>query len=125
MPAIKSLEELRRIKEEALKKREAVRTMGRVQIIAPMGTCGIAAGARQTMKTILDIIEKENLSDVVVQQTGNSGLDEWEPIIKVAVGGQPEVTYAKVTPEKAERIMREHVMAEKVVTEFIIPETVL
>jgi NADP-reducing hydrogenase subunit HndB len=87
-----------------------------------MGTCGIAAGARQTMKAILDFIEKESLSDVVIRQTGNSGLDEWEPIVKVAVAGQPEVTYGKVTADKAERIMRQHVMQEKVITEFVVPE---
>jgi NADP-reducing hydrogenase subunit HndB len=121
MPAIKSLEELKRIKEEALKKREATQTSGRVQITVPMGTCGIAAGARETMKAILDFIETENLGDVVVRQTGNSGLDEWEPIIKVSVGGQPEVTYGKVTPEKAQRIMKEHVMQEKIVDDFVIP----
>lgn len=122
MPSIKSLEELKRIKEEALKKREAAQTTGRAQIIVPMGTCGIAAGARQTMKAILDMIESEKLNDVVVRQTGNSGLDEWEPIVKVAVGGQPEVTYGKVTPEKAQRIIREHVMQEKIVMEFVVPE---
>lgn len=122
MPAIKSLDELRRIKEEALKKREAAQTSGRVQITVPMGTCGIAAGARQTMKAILDFIEKESLSDVVIRQTGNSGLDEWEPIVKVAVAGQPEVTYGKVTADKAERIMRQHVMQEKVIAEFVVPE---
>jgi NADP-reducing hydrogenase subunit HndB len=122
MPAIKSLDELRRIKEEALKKREAAQSTGRVQITVPMGTCGIAAGARQTMKAILDFIEKESLSDVVIRQTGNSGLDEWEPIVKVAVAGQPEVTYGKVTADKAERIMRQHVMQEKVIAEFVVPE---
>jgi NADP-reducing hydrogenase subunit HndB len=121
MPAIKSLEELKRIKEEALKKREATQTSGRVQITVPMGTCGIAAGARETMKAVLDFIEAENLGDVVVRQTGNSGLDEWEPIIKVSVGGQPEVTYGKVTPEKAQRIMKEHVVQEKIVDDFVIP----
>jgi NADP-reducing hydrogenase subunit HndB len=121
MPAIKSLEELKRVKEEALKKRQAAQTSGHVQITVPMGTCGIAAGARETMKAVLDFIEVENLSDIVVRQTGNSGLDEWEPIIKVSVGGQPEVTYGKVTPEKAQRIMQEHVMQEKVVAEYVIP----
>jgi len=121
MPAIKSLDELKRIKEEALKRREATQTSGRVQITVPMGTCGIAAGARETMKAVLDFIEAENLGDIVVRQTGNSGLDEWEPIIKVSVGGQPEVTYGKVTPQKAQRIMQEHVMQEKIVDDFVIP----
>lgn len=122
MPAIKSLEELKRLKEEALKKREAIQTTGRAQVIVPMGTPGIAAGARETLKAILEVIETENLSDIVVRQTGNSGLDEWEPIIEVVVGDQPKVTYGKVTPEKARRIMKEHVMGEKIVEEYLIPQ---
>jgi NADP-reducing hydrogenase subunit HndB len=122
MPKVKSLEELKRLKEEAQKKREATRTTGHAQITIPMGTCGIAAGARETMRAILNVIEEENLSDIVVRQTGNSGLDEWEPIIHVEVAGQPRVTYGKVTPEKARQIMKEHVMGENVVDEYVLPE---
>ncbi len=122
MPKVKSLEELKRLKEEAQKKRDATRTTGHAQITIPMGTCGIAAGARETMKAILEVIEEENLSDVVVRQTGSSGLDEWEPIVQVEVAGQPGVTYAKVTPEKARRIMKEHVIGEKVVEDYLLPE---
>ena len=73
------------------------------------------------MKTILDFIEAENLGDVVVRQTGNSGLDEWEPIIKVSVGGQPEVAYGKVTSDMAQRIMQEHVTQEMIVDDYVIP----
>lgn len=121
MPAIKSLEELKRLKEEALKKREAMRTSGRVQITVAMGTTGIAAGARETMKAILEVIEQENLSDVIVRQTGNIGLDSWEPIVEVTVGDEPKVTYGKVSAERAKRIMKEHVMGGKVVSEYVIP----
>jgi NADP-reducing hydrogenase subunit HndB len=121
MPAIKSLEELKRLKEEALKKREAMRTSGRVQITVAMGTTGIAAGARETMKAILEVIEQENLSDVIVRQTGNIGLDSWEPIVEVVVGDEPKVTYGKVSAERAKRIMKEHVMGGKVVSEYVIP----
>ena len=57
MPAIKSLEELRKIKEEALQKREATQTSGRVQITVPMGTCGIAAGAWATEPVAVTVLE--------------------------------------------------------------------
>jgi NADP-reducing hydrogenase subunit HndB len=86
-----------------------------------MGTCGIAAGAREAMKAILSFIETENLSGILVKQTGCIGLCEWEPIVEVVVGEAPKVTYGKVSPEKAKRIMHEHVMDGKVVTEFVIP----
>ncbi len=122
MPALKSLEELKRLKEEALVKRQAKTTEGRVEIVVAMGTCGIAAGARDTMKAILEMIETEQLSGIMVKQTGCMGICEWEPVVEVAVGGQPKVTYGKVSAEKARRIVQQHVLGEKVVSEWVIPK---
>ncbi len=121
MPAVKSLEDLKRLKEEALAKRMARMIAGRAHVTVAMGTCGIAAGARDTMKAILEVIERENLTGVVVTQTGCIGLCAWEPIVQVAVGDEPKVTYGKVSPERARRIMQEHVRAGQVVSEFVIP----
>jgi NADP-reducing hydrogenase subunit HndB len=115
---VKTLEDLKRIREEALAKRRVKTASGQIQIIVGMGTVGIAAGARETLKAILDTIEKENLGDVVVRQTGNIGLDSWEPIVQVTVGDQPKVTYGKVTPEAAQRIMKEHIQGGQIVKEF-------
>jgi NADP-reducing hydrogenase subunit HndB len=53
MPAIKSLEELKRIREEALQKKQMKATPGNVQVIVAMGTCGIAAGARDTIVQVV------------------------------------------------------------------------
>ena len=55
MPAIKSLDELKRIREEALQKKQMKATPGNIQVIVAMGTCGIAAGARDTMKSVLEL----------------------------------------------------------------------
>jgi NADP-reducing hydrogenase subunit HndB len=120
MPAVKSLDDLKRIREEALQKRQLKVQPGNVQIVVGMGTPGIAAGARDTMKAILDFIENESLSDIIVRQTGNIGLDSWEPIVQVIIGENPKVTYGKVTPEVARQIMREHVVGGKVVQKYVI-----
>ncbi len=120
MPTIKSIEDLKRIREEALQKRDIKNEPGHVQIVVGMGTPGIAAGARDTMKAILEIIETENLSQIMVRQTGNIGIDSFEPIIQVIVGDQPAVSYGKVTPEVAREIMRRHVIGGQIVKEFVI-----
>jgi NADP-reducing hydrogenase subunit HndB len=114
---VKTLEDLKKLREEALEKRRVKSASGQVQIIVGMGTVGIAAGARETLKAILEYIEKENLSDIIVRQTGNIGLDSMEPIVQVVVGEQPKVTYGKVTPDVARRIMKEHVLSGQVVKE--------
>lgn len=120
MPTIKSLDDLKRIREEALEKRKVKTASGQVQVIVGMGTCGIAAGARDAMKAILETIQTENLEGVIVTQTGCIGLCEKEPIVQVVIGDQPKVTYGKVSPEVARQIMKEHVKNGNVVKEYVI-----
>lgn len=120
MPAIKSLEDLKKLREEAIEKRKAKSIIGNAQVTVAMGTCGIAAGARDTMKAILHEIETDNLSGVVVTQTGCIGLCEREPIVQVTLKDSPTVTYGKVTPLVAERIMKEHVVGGQAIKEFVI-----
>jgi NADP-reducing hydrogenase subunit HndB len=120
MDKVKSLDDLKRIREEALQKREAKSTGGQKEVIVGMGTVGIAAGARETLKAILDYIEAENLTDIVVRQTGNIGIDSWEPVVQVVLGNESKVTYGKVTPAVAKQLMKEHVVGGKVVKEYVI-----
>jgi NADP-reducing hydrogenase subunit HndB len=110
MNAIKSLEDLKKIREQALEKRKATAVSGATQVIVGMGTCGIAAGARETMKAVLDFIEKNSIENVVVTQTGCIGICEQEPILQVVVGESEKTTYGKVTPVIVEKIMQSHVV---------------
>ena len=120
MPTIKSLDDLKKIREEALKKREMKSSSGQKQIIVGMGTCGIAAGARETMKAILEKIENDNLSGIVVKQTGCIGLCEMEPIVQVQIADGEKVTYGKVDPTLAKTIIDEHVVNGNVLSNHLI-----
>ena len=121
MPAIKSLEELKRVREEALAKKQMKATPGNVQVIVAMGTCGIAAGARDTMKSVLNYIEAQHLSGVTVTQTGCMGMCEQEPIVQVIFGEQAKVTYGKVNPEVASQIMKQHVQGGMPLKDHVLP----
>jgi NADP-reducing hydrogenase subunit HndB len=121
MTTVKSLEDLKKIREEALEKRKMKTASGQPQVIVGMGTCGIAAGARDTMKAILDLIEKENLSGISVTQTGCIGQCEKEPIVQVVIGDQPKVTYGKVSPEVGRLIIKQHVLGGQPVSSNVIP----
>jgi NADP-reducing hydrogenase subunit HndB len=120
MPAIKTIEDLKRMREEALEKRRVKTEEGSAQVTVAMGTCGIAAGARDTMKAILNQIETDHLVGITVTQTGCIGLCEKEPIVQVTMGGAPKVTYGKVTADVAGRIIKEHVVGGQVVKEYVI-----
>ncbi|QRN83674.1 (2Fe-2S) ferredoxin domain-containing protein [Chloroflexota bacterium] len=120
MPTVKSLDDLKKIREEALKKQQMKETSGKKEVIVGMGTVGIAAGARETLKAILDIIEEDNLEDIIVRQTGNIGLDSFEPIVQVILPGQEKVTYGKVNGEMARKIITKHVVGGEIVKEYKI-----
>ena len=121
MPAIKSLEELKRVREAALAKKQMKAAPGYIQVIVAMGTCGIAAGARDTMKSILNFIEVEGLSGVTVTQTGCMGMCEQEPIVQIIIGDQPKVVYGKVNAEVASQIMKQHVQNGMSVKDYVLP----
>ena len=85
-----------------------------------MGSCSIAAGARETMEAITNEIEVENLSGMLVTQTGCIGLCEKEPIVQVQINDQPKVVYGKVSPKVARQIVQEHLAAGKIVEANVI-----
>jgi (2Fe-2S) ferredoxin len=117
---IKSLDELQKIKEaelEAIRLREAGQ---KARIVVGMGTCGIAAGAREVMAAILDELGKRRLTSVAVTQTGCIGLCAQEPLVDVILPGKPRVTYGKVDAGKARQIVAQHVVNGIVITEWVV-----
>lgn len=118
MPVIKSLEDLKRIREEALKKQELKSTSGKTEIVVGMGTVGIAAGARETLKAILDYVDHNNLQNIIIRQTGNIGIDSFEPVVQVILPELEKVTYGRVTPEIAKTIMEQHVVKGKICEDY-------
>ncbi len=103
-----NLDQLKKLKEKA-QQQVALREGGKkYRVVISMGTSGIAAGAREVMRTMLDEIERRGLDDVEVRVTGEHGLEDVEPVIRVEDASGQEVTYAHLDPEKAKKIVSEH-----------------
>lgn len=117
---MKSLEELAKIREEALKKVNIRKDRKGTRIVVGMATCGISAGARPVMKALLEEVEKRHLGDVEVTQTGCIGVCRLEPIFEVYAEGQEKVTYVEMNEAKAKRVISEHIVNGNVVTEYTI-----
>jgi len=120
MPIITSLEDLKRIREEALEKQKVKIATGETQVFVAMGTCGIAVGAHDTLRTILNYIEENHLVGIQVTQTGCIGLCGREPIVQVIDSKHQKVVYGCVNPDLAKRIMKDHIVDGKIVTDFVI-----
>lgn len=117
MKTLQELEEIRRKTIDRVNQR-VDRTTTRV--VVGMATCGIAAGARPVLLAIMDTVKDMGLNDVVVAQTGCIGVCRLEPIVEVIRPGEEKVTYIKMTPEKAKRVVKEHVVQGKVVEEYVM-----
>ena len=116
---MKTIEDLKRMREE-FQSQTKLRNAEGVQIIVGMGTCGIAAGAREVMSAIMDEIAKRKLQDVIVRQTGCIGMCEKEVLVDVVRPGEPRITYGGVTPATAARIVGEHVVNGRIIEELAV-----
>ncbi len=115
-----NLEELRKIREKAQRDVELRQKQARIRVVVGMGTSGIAAGARDVLKTFVEEVGRRNLTDVLVSQTGEKGLASREPMVEVFEEGKSAVIYGNMDPEKAKRVMVEHIVNGNPVTEFVI-----
>lgn len=92
----------------------------RAKVIVHMGTCGIAAGARKVMSTLLDLIEKEQTKDVILSTSSCAGLCSREPMITVELKGKTPVKYVDLDEEKTMKVFQAHVLAGEVVEEYAL-----
>jgi NADP-reducing hydrogenase subunit HndB len=116
---VKTLADLRAIKEKAKQNMASREKTAKYRIIVSMGTCGIAAGARATMSAIIDELNKRNIKDAIVTQTGCLGYCDQEPMIQISQASKQTITYGKVTPEIAREIITGHVVNNKVLTNYV------
>jgi len=117
---MKTLEDLKRVRDQARKAMQVRESEQRCKITVAMGTCGIASGAREVVGAIMDELSKRRITDVAVTQSGCKGLCEQEPTVDVSRPGQPTVTYGYVTPEKARSIIAQHIVNEHIPGEWVV-----
>ncbi|HHX10789.1 MAG TPA: (2Fe-2S) ferredoxin domain-containing protein [Firmicutes bacterium] len=117
---MKSMEDLERLKEETLQDIRLRASSGSPRIVVGMGTCGIAAGARETMLAIIDEIKVRRKFDVTISETGCIGLCAKEPIVEVHIPGQPKVVYGNVDPSRGRQIVVSHIVNLKPIDQWIL-----
>jgi len=116
---MKNLDELRKIRDQVKKDLELRGGSHRAKIIVCMGTCGIAAGARDTMEALLGALEEAGLTDVAVTAAGCAGFCEQEPLVEVQMAGATAVRYGHVDEAGAKRIITEHIVGGNTVDDLV------
>ena len=126
MTKLKSLEELEQIRQNAKNKldlRATAESEDRIIVRVGMATCGIASGARVTMQAIIDELQKQNISNVSVTQTGCMGYCAQEPIVEVISNDMPSIIYGHVDALRAREIVNEHIKNGRLIQNAIITKT--
>lgn len=114
------IEDLKRIKESVKGTVNLRDGQARVKVTVHMGTCGIAAGARVIMNTLLKEIETRQLQDVILTSSGCAGLCNHEPMMTVEVKESAPIKYIKLDEDKTKRIFEEHIMGGNPVVEYAL-----
>ena len=115
-----TLEGLRKLREEKKQSMDLRDSDNKnVQIVVGMGTCGIAAGAKDTFGTLVDVLAEKGIVNVLVRQTGCMGLCHSEPTVEVLVPGMPAVIYGNVNAETGRLIVEEHIAGRKLLDKLI------
>jgi NADP-reducing hydrogenase subunit HndB len=115
-----SIEDLKKIKDRERPKMVLREGQYRAKVTVHMGTCGIAAGARDVMSAFRDLVAESGTTDVILTNSGCAGLCAKEPMVTVELADQPPVKYVSLDREKAVRIFKEHVMAGNAVEEYAL-----
>jgi NADP-reducing hydrogenase subunit HndB len=84
-----------------------------------MGTCGIAAGARDVLLTLVAELRTVSANNVTLQQTGCAGLCDQEPMLSLTDKSGSVYRYGKLDKNKVRKIVADHVLRGVVVEEFL------
>jgi NADP-reducing hydrogenase subunit HndB len=116
-----TLEGLRALRDEQRRKMSDRELHGRdIQIIVGMGTCGIAAGAKETFDALAKILDESGLSArVSLRQAGCMGLCQNEPTVEIVTPDLPATIYGKVSASAAEEIFKGHILGKTLVNKYI------
>ncbi|HOQ16433.1 MAG TPA: (2Fe-2S) ferredoxin domain-containing protein [Defluviitaleaceae bacterium] len=126
MGKIKSLEELKQLREQYKSKvdiREKGDQMEKMILVrVAMATCGIASGARDVMDAFIDEVANRKLDNVVVSQTGCMGYCYAEPTVEVTIPGKEPVVFGEVNKDRVKEIVDKYIIHGELL-DGIIPVT--
>jgi NADP-reducing hydrogenase subunit HndB len=125
MAKVKTLDDLRKMKEE-LKNKITLREKGDnpesiVQIKVSMATCGIASGAKEIMDYFIEELDSQSV-DAVITQTGCMGYCYAEPTIEVTLPGKSPLVFGYVNIIRAAEIINKYIKKGELV-DGIIPDS--
>jgi len=117
---MKSLEDLQKLRDEALKKMNIRYIKGGYRIQIGMGTCGIASGAKQVLQGFLKEIEARNITNVAVTQVGCMGECAYEPMAEIIDENGQSFVYCTITQPMIIEIIESHLVHNQPIQKYLL-----
>ena len=115
-----TIDDLKKIKEETAKATSLRDGMATVKITVHMGTCGIAAGAREVMNSLMEELAQTDRSDIRVVTSGCMGMCSSEPNVTVEIQDAEPIVYQKMESNRMRQVFKRHVLLGEVQTDFAL-----
>ncbi len=115
-----TIDDLKKIKEETAKATSLRDGLATVKITVHMGTCGIAAGAREVMNSLMEELAQTDRSDIRVVTSGCMGMCSSEPNVTVEIQDAEPIVYQKMEPNRMRQVFKRHVLLGEVQTDFAL-----
>jgi NADP-reducing hydrogenase subunit HndB len=117
---IASPADLKALQEQASSEIDLRSGQKEMRITVHMGTCGIAAGARDVLTTLMNELTQAKADQVTITQSGCAGLCDQEPMMTVTDKSGGSCRYGRLSKIKVGVIVREHVLRGQPVLEYMI-----
>lgn len=117
---IRSPEDLRKIREQLKAEMDRRGAPKEIQITVHMGTCGIAAGARDILSQLTAELSRASVTNVTLRHAGCLGLCDQEPMLTLTDQAGLEFRYGNLDKGKVREIVLKHVIEGSPVVDYII-----
>ena len=115
-----TIDDLKKIKEKTAKEISLRDGPARVKITVHMGTCGIAAGAREVMSALMEERAAADRPDIQVVASGCMGMCSSEPNVTIEAEGSEPIVYQLMDSNKMRQVFKQHVLLGQVQTDFTL-----
>ncbi|MFP3980487.1 MAG: (2Fe-2S) ferredoxin domain-containing protein [Desulfobacterales bacterium] len=115
-----TIDDLKKIKEQTSEETSLRHGAANVKITVHMGTCGIAAGAREVMNALMEEMGQTERQDIRVMASACLGMCSSEPNVTVEVEGEEPIVYQHMDANKMRQVFRRHVLEGEVQTDFAL-----
>ena len=115
-----TIDDLKKIKEKTTKETSLRTGKASIKIMVHMGTCGIAAGAREVMNALMEEMAAADRQDIRVVTSGCMGMCSSEPNVTVEVKDAEPIVYQLMDSNKMRQVFKRHVLLGEVQSDFAL-----